>query len=233
MKKGLSIFLAALIAVSFTVQGRDSLVAQDAGSPAISGETKSTDTGKKAPGGERKKEERKNGDGPRGEVRDLVPAVREDVSMPAVLLLDLAVPGGGHFYLGNEYAGYSFLALKVLGAYSIFYCYRDWQYRRSLYRAARRANGQIDPDHALEFEDPNGGYNTVEEFRRDYDRAAQRITFSVLANVAVYAVSLMMTCQAVKKINTESLPTFELQYSCATMGQYEEIAMTLAVSSRF
>ena len=197
------------------------------------GEIQKSEPAKKTPGGERKKEERKNTDAPRGEARDLVPAVREEISMPALLMLDLAVPGGGHFYLGNEYAGYSFLALKVLGAYSIYYCYRDWQYRRSLYRAARRANAQIDPDHALEFEDPNGGYNTVEEFRRDYDRAAQRITFSVLANVAVYAVSLMMTYQAVKKINTESLPTFELQYSCATIGSYEETAMILAVTSRF
>lgn len=233
MKKFLSIFLAALLAFSFTAGSPGSLVAQNEGNGTVPGEIKSAEPVKKASGGERKKEERKNSDGNRGEVRDLVPAVREEISLPAVLMLDLAVPGGGHFYLGNDYAGYSFLALKVLGAYSVYYCYRDWQYRRSLYRAARRANAQIDPDHALEFEDPNGGYNTVEEFRRDYDRAAQRITFSVLANVAVYAVSLMMTYQAVKKINTESLPTFELQYSCATIGSHEEMAMALAVTSRF
>ncbi|HPA74004.1 MAG TPA: hypothetical protein PKY31_17155, partial [Spirochaetota bacterium] len=89
-----------------------------------------------------------NGGG-RAEMRDLRPSVRERVSMPAVLLLDLAVPGGGHFYMGNEYTGYTFLALKILGAYSVYYCYHDWKYRRSLYRAARRANAEIDPDHAL------------------------------------------------------------------------------------
>lgn len=222
-----------MVAFSVMEGSRDSLVAQNAGSGTVPGEIKSAGPVKKTSGGERKKEERKNGDQNRGEVQDLVPAVREEVSMPAVLLLDLAVPGGGHFYLGDDKTAYTFLALKVLGAYTIYYCYRDWQYRGSLYRAARRANAEIDPDHALEFEDPNGGYNTVEEFRRDYDRAAQRITFSVLANVAVYAVSLMMTYQAVKKINTESLPTFELQYSCATIGQHEEMAMTLAVTSRF
>jgi len=173
-----------------------------------------------------------NGGG-RAEMRDLRPSVRERVSMPAVLLLDLAVPGGGHFYMGNEYTGYTFLALKILGAYSVYYCYHDWKYRRSLYRAARRANAEIDPDHALEFEDPHGGYNTVEEYRRDYDRAAQRITFSVIANVAVYAASLVMTYQAVKKNNDDALPTFELQYSRATLTDGGGMELSMTVTRRF
>lgn len=231
MKKICATLLAVLIPCSVPQFHHDALGAVETGSETGTGGTESREAGK-SPAGERKKEV-KSGDSGGGQTWDLQPSRRENVSMPAVLLLDLAVPGGGHFYLGNEYAGYSFLALKALGAYTVYYCYRDWQYRRSLYRAARRANEQMDPEHALEFEDPHGGYNTVEEFRRDYDRAAQRITFSVIANVAVYAVSLMITYQAVKKINTESLPTFELQYSCANLSPYDGMALTCAVTSRF
>ena len=161
------------------------------------------------------------------------PATGRSVSMTEALLLDTVVPGGGHFYTGNYNTGYVFIALKLFGGYLIYYTYRDWKYRGSLYRAAREANDNFDPDHELEFKDPGGGYSSVEEYRRDYDRAAQRISFSVIANVAVYAVSLMMTYQAVKKINTEALPTFEIHYSRATFDSYDEMMIEASMTKRF
>ncbi len=155
------------------------------------------------------------------------------ISMSEALLFDAVVPGGGHFYTGNNTAGYVFIGLKLFGAYLIYYTYRDWKYRESLYRSARSANEHFDPDHELEFKDPGGGYSTVEDYRRQYDRAAQRITFSVIANVAVYAVSLIMTYQAVKKINTVALPTFEIHYSRATFDSYDEMMIEAYMTKRF
>ncbi len=166
-------------------------------------------------------------------LRELEPRRRAGLSMAEALALDLAIPGGGHFYTGNMYTGGAFAALKVLGIWAVYYSFRDWQYRRSLYRAARRANAELDPGHELQFEKPGGGYSTVEDFRRDYDRAAQRTTFSVLGTAAVYAVSLIMTYQSVKKINAESIPSFDLQYSCGILDGKGEMALSLSMTRRF
>lgn len=171
----------------------------------------------------------------RGEeyLRDITPEQGEGVSMAAALTLDLIVPGGGHFYVGNIYSGYFFAGAKLLAAYCIYFSYRDWIYRRSLYRAAKRANAEIDPNHELEFESPEGGYNTVEEFRRDYDRAAQRITFSVLGTAALYTVSMILTYHSVKKINERRIPAFEIGYYRGIIGDGGEDVITFSFNGRF
>jgi hypothetical protein len=166
-------------------------------------------------------------------LRDIAPERAGGVSMATALALDLIVPGGGHFYCGNVYTGYVFAGVKLFAGYLVYYSYRDWVYRRSLYRAAKRANAEIDPNHELEFEEPGGGYNTVEEFRRDYDRAAQKITFSVLGTAAVYAVSLLMTYHSVQKINADCVPTFEIGYFRDILGTSTEDMITFSVIRRF
>lgn len=153
--------------------------------------------------------------------------------MATALALDLVLPGGGHFYAGNMYAGYFFAGAKLFAAYLIYFSYRDWVYRKSLYRAAKKANAEIDPNHELEFEHPEGGYNTVEEFRRDYDRAAQRITFSALGTAALYSVSLLVTYHSVKKINERHIPTFEIGYSRGIIGYDIEDVITFTFNGRF
>jgi hypothetical protein len=176
----------------------------------------------KAPGKEKHiNPDREKGKEPvRGEDRpvdNLLPQNENGPSMTAAVAMDLAVPGGGHFYLENYYTGAVFASLKVIGAFSVYYYYRDWKLRKSLYQAARRANELIDPTHDLEFHDPGGGYKTVAEFKRDYDRAAQHITLSFIGTAAVYIVSLVMTCNNIIKINEKTVPTFDYQYSCDTM----------------
>lgn len=166
-------------------------------------------------------------------VRDITPDRGEGVSMTAALVLDLVVPGGGHFYLGNMYSGYFFAGAKILAAYLVYFSYHDWVYRRSLYRAAKRANAEIDPNHELEFEDPGGEYKTVEEFRRDYDRAAQRITFSVLGSAAIYTISLLVTYHSVQKINSRRIPTFEIGYSRGIFGYGREDVLTFSFNGQF
>ncbi len=166
-------------------------------------------------------------------VSALAPMRAPEKSLATALLLDLAVPGGGHFYTGDTYTGVTFAALKVVGAYMIYYCYADWKYRRSLYRASRRANENIDPGHRLEFEDPEGGYMTVDDYRRGYDRAAQRFTFSILANAALYVVSAAFVWYRVTEINENAVPTFELQHSRDTFDLGGEYTLAMRFSYRF
>lgn len=166
-------------------------------------------------------------------LRDITPEQSGGVSMATALALDFFVPGGGHFYTGNMYTGYVFAGAKLFAAYLIYFSYRDWMYRKSLFRAAKRANAEIDPNHELEFEHPEGGYHTVEEFRRDYDRAAQRFTFSILGTAALYSVSLLMTYNAVHKINERRIPVFEIGYSRAILQSGEEDIIMVSFNGRF
>ena len=151
--------------------------------------------------------------GKKEEIDNLVPEAKKGVSLFNAITLDIVIPGGGHFYTGNYYQGLTFAALKLIGAYSIYYYYQEWQYARSLYYSSRSANESIDPYHELEFHDPDGGYKTVEEYRREYDKAVQRITFAVIANAAVYIASIIFVYYDVKEINEGAVPTFDLQFS--------------------
>ncbi len=148
------------------------------------------------------------------EIDNLVPEAKKSVSLFKAITLDIAIPGGGHFYTGNYYQGLTFTALKLIGAYSIYYFYQEWKYSRSLYYSSRMANENLDPYHELEFRDPDGGYKTVEEYRREYDKAVQRITFAVIANAAIYITSVIFVYYDVREINERAVPTFDLQYSC-------------------
>ncbi len=147
-------------------------------------------------------------------IRDIAPRKKQKISVAEALAVDLALPGGGALYYKNYYYGAGFAALKIAGIYGIYYYYKDWEFKRSLYYSARRANNSMDPDHELQFKVPGGGYKTVRELKQDYDRSAQRITFSVIATTAVYAASLLFTWHEVDKMNESAIPTFEIAYSC-------------------
>lgn len=136
---------------------------------------------------------------------------------PAIIALDI-LPGAGHFYTGHYYHGVFFATLKVVGAYTLYYYWHYWDYRRSIYRSARDANQDIDPHHDLQFKDPDGGYRTVEEMKHEYDRAAHYFTLAIIGNVAVYAASAVFTWLHVRDINENRLPVFDIQYSSATFN---------------
>ena len=80
------------------------------------------------------------------EIYTITPRVRSGCSMTTALALDAVFPGGGHFYTGNTYTGFTFLALKVLGACSFYYYYMEWKYSRSLYDASKKANENLSED---------------------------------------------------------------------------------------
>ncbi|TAL39189.1 MAG: hypothetical protein EPN93_02290 [Spirochaetes bacterium] len=149
------------------------------------------------------------------------PVVRRGISLPEALAVDFFVPGGGMFYHENYYAGALFAAAKLGGVWSIYYFYREWEYRQSLYRSARKANKALDPDHELRFRVPGEGYKTVEQMRHDYDRAAQNITFAAFGTAAAFAISFAYTWIQVEKINEKTIPTFDIAMSCATLNQWD------------
>ncbi len=155
--------------------------------------------------------------GDKGELEELYQEKDESMYAPAIIALDI-LPGAGHFYTGHYYYGIVFATLKIAGAYSIYYYWRYWDYRRSLYRSARDANRKLDPDHDLLFDDPDGGYKTVEEMKHEYDRAAHYFTLAVIGNVVVYAASALFTWMHVREINEKSIPVFDIQYSSATFN---------------
>lgn len=167
------------------------------------------------------------------EIENLTPRAGEEVSLFMALTLDVTVPGGGHFYTGDYYWGITFCALKLLSVYSVYYFYNEWQFRRSLYNASKRADEEMDPSHELEFEDPDGGYKTVEEFRREYDAAAQRITFAIVATLAVYTTSAILVYFNVKRINEKKVPTFPLQVNRTFVPDIGEEIFSLCYTRRF
>ncbi len=143
-------------------------------------------------------------------VSNVYPQKTEEIPLYQALAVDFFVPGGGSLYYNNYYWGAAFGVLKCAGAWVVYHYYRKWEYRRSLYRSAKKANEMIDPYHDLQFRVPGEGYKTVDELKRDYDRSAQNITFAVIANVLVYVVSLYTTYVFVKRHNENSIPTFEI-----------------------
>ena len=141
---------------------------------------------------------------------NIAPENGNTVSIPLLLGTDILVPGGGHFMRGSTLWGTFFLTMKLTGAWFVYYFYRDWVYKRSLYFSAREANASIDPDHELEFRDPDGHYKTVAEYGHDYDRAVQNITFAVAANVVLYCVSLVINYRWAAEYNADRVPAFRL-----------------------
>jgi hypothetical protein len=158
-------------------------------------------------------------DGGLPEVGNAIPEMENEVSMAGALTADFLIPGGGSLYYKNYYYGAAFAVSKFVALYAVYYFYQEWEYRGSLYHSAKNANESIDPDHELEFKVPGEGYKTESEMKRDYDRAAQNITFSVLATAAVYALSLVVTYTEVKKINERAIPAFEISWRCDTVEQ--------------
>lgn len=167
------------------------------------------------------------------EIDDLIPEKNESIDLLSVLAIDLAVPGGGHYYINNLYSSILFAFLKVSGACSIYYYYNDWNYKRSLYYAAKRADEDIDPHHNLQFSDSDGKYRTVNDYKKRYDRAAQYITFAILTNITIYISSLIILYFKVQEINESSLPTFEVKYSFNELQNIKYGVVSIKYTYRF
>mgnify|MGYP001553685678 CR=1 FL=1 len=129
------------------------------------------------------------------------------------LTLDLLIPGGGHYYRGDNYLGTTFLFLKLTGLTSIAYFYTDYKYTQSKYRAAKNANESLDEYHDLKFKDSKGRYKSVRDYKREYDRSSRNLSFAVSGTIIIYMTSLLLNYYYIHEQNSKSIPTFEFDYS--------------------
>lgn len=147
------------------------------------------------------------------DIDDRIPEAGEHISYLNYIVIDLVIPGGGHFFRNNRFLGFAFAVLKVVGAFSIYYYYMDVRDRRSLYYSSMRRYEVVNVEYSLDPQQQEEMYKTVQGYKRDYDRALQHVSFSVFGNIAIYLSSLLITYLNIKKMNENSLPTFELLFS--------------------
>lgn len=133
------------------------------------------------------------------EIEEKIPVIKTRYSCTSLFALDLFVPGGGHFYQGKYYSGTAFAALKLIGALSLYYCYNGLQDKRDDYYDIKN--------------DPDTEAGALRHARRDYERACQHLTFSVIGNIAVYLSSFIISYNTLKNTNEGSIPTFDLGYT--------------------
>ena len=176
------------------------------GNKKVITETKSADTIKKS-----KKIDKSN------EVDDLIPSRGSGFSMMNTILLDVALPGGGHYYRGDYYNGILFMTLKLAGIYSIYYFAKEWEEAGDDYDAAKKSNLPTD---------------TLTDYERKYDRSAQYLFFAVFSSVLFYSLSIFINYKSVKKMNSVTYPAFEFSYS-KRMNQNNDNIFILKYNYRF
>ncbi len=144
------------------------------------------------------------------EVDERIPDVKTRHSILKVFMFDILAPGYGHFYFKNYYWGFTFIALKLLCAYSFYYSYKELGDKRSTYYDSKRVYNACYNEFPLwrRLSD-----ETVQNHKRVYDRAQQHVTFAILGNISVYLSSLILSYMNLKKLNENSIPTFELKYT--------------------
>ena len=137
-----------------------------------------------------------DGDAPTGTrvhpVEDREAVRAPGISLPAVLTLDVLLPGGGHFYRGDYGSGFIFMSLKMAGVWSLYYFNARREEARADLQAARRS----------------GAGEGRQELR--YDRTAQLVTFSVIGNLMIYFVSAAVNYSRVMKVNENAFPSFDI-----------------------
>jgi hypothetical protein len=131
-------------------------------------------------------------------VENLFVEENEEVSLATTLLLDFAVPGGGHFYRGDYVMGGVFLTLKIAGGFMAYYFVKNWKDAEESYYESKSAGVTSDE---LAYK------------RRLYDRSAQYVTFAAAMNLLVYGVSALINYNGVTEINERAFPVLNISLS--------------------
>ena len=151
------------------------------------------------------------------EVDDLIPQRGSGFSMMNTIILDVVLPGGGHYYRGDYYNGVLFMTLKLAGIYSIYHFSKEWEEAGDDYDAAKNSNLPAD---------------TLTDYERKYDRSAQYLFFAVFSSVLFYSLSIFINYKSVKKMNSVTYPAFEFSYS-KRMNQNKDNIFILKYNYRF
>ena len=140
---------------------------------------------------------------------DKTPQKSRGVSTGTALLLDV-VPGGGHFYLGDYWRGSFFAAGRLGGFGALYFCYDRFRDKRDLYRRADRIRAAQGVDDSAKIHGPDGKHRSVNSYRKDYDRATQWLTFSVIGNAAIQTASMIVVYGRCQEINRNAVPSFDV-----------------------
>lgn len=159
---------------------------------------------------------------------DRTPQKSRGVSTGTALLCDIA-PGGGHFYIGDYWRGSFFAAGKLGGYGALYFCFDRFRDKRDLYRRADRIRADQGVDDSVKIHGPDGKYRSVKSYRRDYDRATQWLTFSVIGNVAIQTASMIIVYGRCQEINRNAIPSFDV----AILGDGKGPVVYCGLSYRF
>ncbi|HNX57651.1 MAG TPA: hypothetical protein PKK43_01025 [Spirochaetota bacterium] len=140
---------------------------------------------------------------------DKTPQKSRGVSTGAAMLCDIA-PGGGHFYIGDYWRGSFFAAGKLGGYGALYFCYDRFRDKRDLYRRADRIRAAQGVNDSVKIHGPDGKHRSVNSYRRDYDRATQWLTFSVIGNAAIQTASMIIVYGRCQEINRNAVPSFDV-----------------------
>lgn len=166
----------------------------------------------------RKRKSQKSTVSRKKEIDNIIPRKKSGLSAFNAMGLDVLIPGGGHFYTNSYSRGMFFATIKIAGAYSMYYFYREWRYFQSQYQDSKR--------------DAGSDTNTVEESQWEYDRSVQKLTLAIIVNVAIYVVSCTVLYHSVKDYNQRTIPTFDVNYSSVKRDGVSEGLMQAMYSIR-
>jgi hypothetical protein len=128
---------------------------------------------------------------PEPSVIEKIPRTKEKVSTSRAMILDIA-PGVGHFYLGNYGNGVMFGLLKISTMAASWYYYSQWQDSKTKYHRASA--------------------DQMSKYKLRSDRAAQRMTFSVIGAGVIYAASWIKVYSDCQDRNADSFPVFDVGF---------------------
>ena len=139
---------------------------------------------------------------PRENKSDFVPPLR-------TAFFDFLLPGYGTFMQNQTgYAAFYFGA-NIASLAGIYMAYRNWRFYESAYQAAFVRQAQ-EPDK-LQFQDPAGGgdFYTLQDIRNRADRGQLFFAISIVANLALRAVSAYHTWSLADETLKKSGPRYE------------------------
>jgi hypothetical protein len=124
--------------------------------------------------------------------------------------MDLSVPGGGHFYIGNYWEGSFWLAAKSLTAFGIYFTHQR-------YSKVKESQNRANPDPAA-----------VNNQERKTLRSAMNLWFAIFGEFALYSISLYRVMERVSVYNQRFLPHFELtwQKDFSEYGNYQKLCLS-------
>jgi hypothetical protein len=153
-------------------------------------------------------------------------------STAEAMMLDF-IPGGGHFYTDHYMSGSIFAVAKIGAFFTSWLFYDYWQRASDNYRNAVKISASLGVSNDTLIPGPDGEMRSVSSYRSEYYRSAQFFTFSVVANVALWAASWLMVWNYCDEHNRNAVPAFDATFSFRDTGVGREEVISLSFTGHF